>query len=219
MFFTRGVLQSTKCAFQWCSNLHNGAACMLCCEMNHLSKSSVAAIVYDAEPQSLDRASVARHLLQGCQKRRAQVWDFNGALTWDCLVESQWTFGVNLQPAVKVSVGLFCQEHRITNNGRPGQTTAQKVRLMESLGQVSQKWTMCVVHFHCENFFSSLLFYFPSLIWHSSEQINVVFLFFPSLEHKRCWPCLNKNSKTLNALSKQTLSCIFSSVQLHTVHP
>lgn len=65
MLFTRGVLQSAKCAVQRRSHLHEGAACVLCCDINHQAKSSVAAIVYDAEPQALDDAE----LLQNTTKK------------------------------------------------------------------------------------------------------------------------------------------------------
>lgn len=71
MFFTRGVLQSTKCAVQRRSNFCKGAACLLCWEISHQAK------------------SVSGMPHQEVGTRTAQVRDFNGALTWDCLAESQ----------------------------------------------------------------------------------------------------------------------------------
>lgn len=96
------------------------------------------------------------------KRKIAEVCDFNGVLSWDCLVESQWTFRVNLQPTIKVSVGLFCQKHRITNNGIPGPATVRKAT--NGKFPTDFREIMCVGLFSLWKLFQFLTFFiFPLL--------------------------------------------------------
>lgn len=82
-------------------------------------------------------------------------------------------------------------------------------RLMENSLQISEK--LCALGcFHCENFFSSLLFSF-SLFYIALRANKCGVLSLSSITVTQLsWPCLNKSSQTLYVHSKQTLFCIFS---------